>query len=253
MTKIQSNFRNVFTLIELLVVIAIIAILASMLLPALQKAKESARSADCTSSIKQAGMGVLAYAADNQDNAPRPYLVTGSNKIFWTYSLMKDKYIFGKNLLCSSALGYLEGSGYGQGQVSSFRNLNIDNYAATASEPFAYPCYGINMCFQEPTPEQPLVAFRHVVTGWVTTKITKFKNPSQKIMLGEGYDTNNYSQQNRYIGTYVLQPDRFFFIHDSYSSSKTCHIDGSVGFIQNQVRGNMYDQTAEFKALLKKN
>jgi len=56
-----------FTLVELLVVIAIISILAALLLPALQKARESARSAACVNNQKQMGNFHLLYATDFDD------------------------------------------------------------------------------------------------------------------------------------------------------------------------------------------
>ena len=66
----SKKIRKFFTLIELLVVIAIIAILAAMLLPALSKARDKARSTQCLNQQKQIAMGILFYADEWEDFLP---------------------------------------------------------------------------------------------------------------------------------------------------------------------------------------
>ena len=87
-----------FTLIELLVVIAIIAILAAMLMPALSKAREAAKSSNCLNQVKQCTSGQQMYINDFKGDSicqypngypgyPAPY------NYYWTGILMYNKYL----------------------------------------------------------------------------------------------------------------------------------------------------------------
>lgn len=65
--RLPRNRAAAFTLIELLVVIVIIAILAALLLPVLSRAKMAAQSAVCKNNLKQLGLCLHLYVADNND------------------------------------------------------------------------------------------------------------------------------------------------------------------------------------------
>ena len=176
-----------FTLIELLVVIAIIAILAAMLLPALSKAKSKAKQTACVSNQRQIGLAFMMYANDHHDTMPAPgsRAALGAQPEDWIY--WQSTAVGGrpslreaKDSVIAPYIGNFNAELFlcpGDRGAQERRRL----WEANKSREFYLYSYSLNS------------STRDGIATWISVnrseiyrnKLTKVRNPTEKIMLAE--------------------------------------------------------------------
>lgn len=89
-----SGARGAFTLIELLVVVSIIALLVAILLPALAKARETAKILTCSNNLHQQGLAIQNYTVDHQGYIPyAAWWTIGSGSFSYSWDDLIDRYL----------------------------------------------------------------------------------------------------------------------------------------------------------------
>jgi prepilin-type N-terminal cleavage/methylation domain-containing protein/prepilin-type processing-associated H-X9-DG protein len=204
--KTKSKKRK-FTLIELLVVIAIIAILASMLLPALNKARDKAKAISCLSNQKQLGMGFTLYTDSNSGMLPVFYQPSPSGT-YWPALLLQNGGVNGAVFHCPGLMA---------NEVGDFWKKDANSFAVSSPtySGFKYPAYGMNRSL------------------WDKYKISRMKTPSGTMLVMDGYFNTRPDRGIFIILQYFQTTGAWGMIDGRHSdSTNALYIDGHAKSIK---------------------
>ena len=233
-----------FTLIELLVVIAMIAILAGMLLPALNRARESARSISCLNKQKQIGLAVSQYALDYNDCVVFAlWQVNGWTQVYSWYNLL-GPYIGNAELLDRG--------------ISGTSNIFPKEYQCPSVDEKAFASYGWVQAGRICSSYINIGEGLNVVAGYaksdnvnshITARVTRISNASSLFLVTDGYWTLSCGHLTKnpnsiYITSTTLLPN----IHGG--GRNILYVDGHAasmkGFLPTYTAGTTDQQLKDF-------
>ncbi len=252
--------KRAFTLIELLVVIAIIAILAALLLPALAKAKERAKSIACLNNMKQIMTSTIMYVNDNHGTMvplwveqgavgwgtwkfdPATFVVQKSTYLWWPDNLRLGGQLQSQKVFSCPALIQPATDAHGQSASTNYDlgiGMNYPEYGhivPAAGNPD--PVYGSTAENQVTRPSQSIVfADAGFISNpddnyddWVETSAmanTYFRVPSDTKDYDKGNDSTDYTRS----------------VPRHNQRVNTAYFDGHVALIRNSAIGYDLDRT----------